>query len=389
MDPLIDDAEPARAFIELLKAVVDDLRDARGGSLKRMLRPEHQRDWSEWTKLQLGISEAAFGDLLVELEASAAQVSVAKKDEWDKTTKPQLRAAFIGYLAWWDARKHHRRTGYLTASMRPSRAEKLIESRLATMGISLVHLRDPERFLELVDTHVQRRSQDGEYGLATTTGQALSVLLDDADRYFGQLSDGRLAWMKAYASFQLFFNGLHSGSYSTAETALKQLAAADLTGDRTGRAMHLHAQNLFAERTGKIPDTQRALAALALEPAAGSLPLLKNVERTIKRRATLALVLDGYPLDHKPDGDKTLEHLLIGYRDEAEKIGAMPSLVVDNIGLAEVMLQHGRLRDAQAFHSQAFQAFLNAPTLANERLMQGLLQQLRNADAANKVRHSS
>ncbi len=379
MEQLIDDAELARAFIERLKTFVEELRTAIDGNLKRVLGPVLQRDWSAWVSLEFGMSTEKFDALLTELKKTLDKLvfelekstgSSQQIRDWWEVSEQELRAAFIGYRGWWDARTHQRRTGNIAGTLRPKKSVELIERRLEMMGIELVRLREPENFCKLADTHILGRSQDGEYGLATTTGQALTIMLDDAPKYFGPLSDGRLAWMKGYASFQLFFNGLHSGSYATAEFALKRLAAADVTGDRAVCAMHLHAQNLFAERTRKVPDTQLALAALSLDTADGSLPLLENVERTIRRRAALGLVRDGHPLEHKPDDDKTLEQLLIGYRDEAYKIGALPSLVVDNIGLMEVMLRHGRIGAAQQYHSEAYLALRNSKTTANMRLFE-------------------
>lgn len=367
MEQLIDDAELARAFIERLKAVVEELKTAIGGNLKRVLGPNLQRDWSGWTTLQLGMSAGTFDVLLAELESVAAFTSDAK--EKFEAAKGELCAAFIGYRAWWDARKHERRTGDIAGTLRPNKAVEAIERRLELMGVTLVRLSEPDHFFEVVNTHILGRSHNGEYGWATTTGQALAVVLDNAPKYFGPLSDGRLAWMKGYAQFQLLFNGMHSGSFRTVEFALKGLAAADTTEDRAIRAMRLHAENLIAERTGKSPDTELALSALALPSTEGSLPLLPNVERTIRRRATLALVRQGNSLDHKPD-DKTLEQLLIGYRDEAYKIGALPSLVVDNIGLMEVMLRDGRIGAAQQYHSEAYLALRNSKTTANMRLFE-------------------
>lgn len=53
---------------------------------------------------------------------------------------------------------------------------------------------------------------------------------------------------------------------------------------------------------------------------------------------------------------------------------------MDNIGLTEVMIDHGRLKDAKGYHYDALLAHDDAPTTANERLLETVKHILRDAE---------
>lgn len=264
-----------------------------------VLGPELVRYWSDIERRRVRLSDKKFDAIIGELRR-ANLLSTTDESAW--------REHFAPYQAWRDQRFEKRQSGNLAASMRPKRAVGMIEARLEAMGIALVHLREPTCFRELVDVHVLERCHQGDYGGATATGQALDIILRSSPTYFESLSDERLQWMRGYLHFQLGFNGLHSGSTDTLHFAQRGLANADSMGeDRTVRTMRLHIDNLVAEREGRPLNTQNAVSALDLAPTNGGLPLLPNVERTIRRRHTLQHVREGKPLHFKPDNKKSLE----------------------------------------------------------------------------------
>lgn len=328
--------EEQDGFVRMLVDVIDGLIARSRHNRKSLLGPKLARDLNAWENGSVRISDAKFGDAMRELGRHMARADCRR-----------LHFAFVDYRDARDRAFGSRKNGRIAASMKPVRAEALIEARLDALGIERVSLSDPAGFQSFIDAAVLNPSRNGQYGSASASAQALMVLLAKSDDFLGQVSPA-LKWpMLADVAFHLCLNGYHSGQASTLHYALGQLELADaMQEDRAIRGYRHHAANLLARHLGVAENVVEAETSLAIG-SSGPLPLRPNVERAIRARyLTQHYVRRGASLDTKTSSGMTVIEELLHNRDLARSLGAMDSHVVAHIVLVETMLSYGDLDTA-------------------------------------------